>query len=140
MRPLAILPALALLVAMTVAEAHAHLRSAVPADGSSVATPPSRVVLRFSEAARLTAAWIARNAAPREPLRPLPDRAARELALSLPTLAPGRYVVSWRALSADGHIMPGEVRFTVLARGMIGHAPEHATGDATGHAPGPSSP
>ncbi len=123
MRPLAVLPALALLVAMTVAEAHAHLRSAVPANGSIVATPPSRVVLRFSEAARLTAASIARNDAAPEKLRPLPDRAATELALPLPTLAPGRYVVSWRALSADGHITAGDIQFTIRPRSVAGDAP-----------------
>jgi len=28
-------------------------------------------------------------------------------------LTPGTYVVSWRAASADGHVMPGRIRFTV---------------------------
>ncbi|TLZ57156.1 MAG: copper resistance protein CopC, partial [Gammaproteobacteria bacterium] len=27
--------------------------------------------------------------------------------------APGTYVVSWRAASADGDVMPGRIRFTV---------------------------
>lgn len=120
MKRLTILTALVLVASITVAWAHAHLRTAVPADGSVVTTPPSRVVLRFSEAARLTAAWIARNDATPRKLQALPDRSAVELALPLPALAPGRYVVSWRALSADDHILPGRIRFTVLPPGAAG--------------------
>jgi len=33
--------------------------------------------------------------------------------LTLSEPAPGTYVVSWRAASADGHVMPGRIRFTV---------------------------
>jgi methionine-rich copper-binding protein CopC len=33
--------------------------------------------------------------------------------VALPALAPGSYQVSYRALSADGHIVPGQLRFTL---------------------------
>ncbi|TLZ59841.1 MAG: copper resistance protein CopC [Gammaproteobacteria bacterium] len=33
--------------------------------------------------------------------------------LTLSEPAPGTYVVSWRAASADGDVMPGRIRFTV---------------------------
>lgn len=115
MKPLAILSALAWLASMTVAQAHAVLRESVPVNGSVVTTPPSQVVLRLSEVARLTAAWIARNGAARRSLHPLPATTAVETTLRMPALAPGRYVVSWRALSADGHIVPGQISFTVRA-------------------------
>ncbi|MGB6452299.1 MAG: copper resistance CopC family protein [Steroidobacteraceae bacterium] len=117
MKPFAVLSALALLASMTVAQAHAHLRASNPASGSEVTAPPSQVVLRFSEAARLTAAWIARNDAARQSLRPLPSTTAVEAILPMPALVPGRYVVSWRAMGADGHIVPGQIEFTVRAPG-----------------------
>ncbi len=128
MRPLPALSALVLLASMTVAHAHAHLRESIPANGSAVTAPPSQVVLRFSEAARLTAAWIARNDAARQNLRPLPSRTAVQTTLRMPALAPGRYVVSWRALSADGHVVPGQIWFTVQAPGALPGAPPGGVG------------
>lgn len=95
------------------AQAHAHLRSAVPADGSVVSTSPPQAVLDFSEPARLTAAWIQRSGAARKKIEPLPAQSAASVAVPLPKLSPGLYELSWRALSADGHIVPGHIHFTV---------------------------
>jgi methionine-rich copper-binding protein CopC len=94
------------------AEAHAHLLSAVPADNSSLSKSPTQLVLHFSEAAQLTALWISKDGAPKERLA---ARASMqpEFSVALPPLAPGQYVVSWRALSADGHVVPGQIRFTL---------------------------
>src|SRR5579885_2684187 len=99
------------------AEAHAHLRSSVPADGSVLSAPPAQVVLELSEPARLTAAWIRRGGGPRRKIEPLPQRSAARAALRLPALGAGQYELSWRALSADGHIVPGHIRFTVAPPG-----------------------
>ena len=35
--------------------------------------------------------------------------------VELPHMAPGVYVVRWRAVAKDGHVMTGEIPFTVLA-------------------------
>lgn len=94
------------------AQGHAHLLSALPADNSRISSAPPRLVLHFSEAARLTALWIAKDGAPRQKLAP-PEVAQAQLSVPLPALAPGQYVISWRALSDDGHVVPGEVRFTL---------------------------
>lgn len=104
-----------LLAAATLAHAHAHLQAAAPADGSTLTAPPSRIMLHFSEAARLTAAWIQKRGEARRKLQPLPERSAAEISVALPPLTPGHYVVSWRVLSDDGHIVPGELRFTLLS-------------------------
>ena len=102
----------ALLAWCAIAHAHTHLLGSVPADGGVVATPPSTVVLTFSEAARLTAAWIQKGEGARSRLAP-PETTAREVTIALPALTLGTYVVSWRAARADGHVMPGRIRFTV---------------------------
>jgi len=109
--------AIVLSAGVAAAQAHAHLRGAVPADGSVVSTPPAQAVLDFSEPARLTAAWIQRSGGARRKVEPLPQQSAASVAVSLPALSPGLYELSWRALSADGHIVPGHIHFTVTPPG-----------------------
>ena len=96
-----------------VAQGHAHLKQATPADGSILTAAPSAVVLRFSEAARLTAAWIQRAGGAREKLHSLPAKPASEISVALPHLTPGTYVLSWRVMGDDGHILPGQLHFTL---------------------------
>jgi len=98
------------------AHAHAHLKSATPADHSVVSTAPSEVVLQLSEPARLTAAWIQREADARQTLV-APKEAKSEIHLPLPALKPGSYVVSWRALSDDGHVTSGALHFKLAPNG-----------------------
>jgi copper resistance protein C len=42
----------------------------------------------------------------------VPDK-PRELSMDSPELAPGKYVVRFRVLSTDGHIVVGNYEFTV---------------------------
>ena len=104
----------AVLAWCALALAHTHLLKSVPADGAVVATPPGKVVLTLSEAARITAAWIQKAEGEKTKLT-APEGAATEVTIALPPLTPGTYVVSWRAASADGHVMPGRIRFTISA-------------------------
>lgn len=94
--------------------AHAHLERSVPADGSVLHAPPAQLVLSFSEPGRVTVLWIEDAAAKRTKVKSLPDKSAREVTVTLPVLAPGRYLVEWRVLSDDGHVMPGRIRFTIM--------------------------
>lgn len=93
--------------------AHARLERSTPADGSTLSVLPAALEMRFSEPARLTALWIQRDQEPRQALKGLPTSADRTLRVALPTLAPGVYSLSWRVVSADGHIASGTVRFTI---------------------------
>jgi methionine-rich copper-binding protein CopC len=65
----------------------------------------------------VTAAWIQKNDGPKEKLGPLSDKSSPDATLVLPTLTPGTYLVSWRAAGNDGHVMPGQLHFTVWAGG-----------------------
>jgi methionine-rich copper-binding protein CopC len=96
-------------VALT-AHAHAHLKQATPADHSVLTAAPPEVVLQLSEPARLTTVSIQREAGARQPLV-APKEPASEIHLALPALEPGSYVVSWRALSDDGHVTSGALHF-----------------------------
>jgi methionine-rich copper-binding protein CopC len=97
----------------TRAEAHAHLEASVPRDGSHVAAAPASVTLQFSEPARLTALWIEKAGGERQRLTRLSPRTDTNVTVALPRLTPGDYLISWRAVGADGHVVPGKVRFTL---------------------------
>jgi methionine-rich copper-binding protein CopC len=116
---------LALFAVIALAHAHAHLKMSTPADASVVTASPANIVLQFSEAARLTAAWIQKDDGPKQKLTTLPDKPAVEVSVALPALEPGTYVVSWRALSDDGHVVPGQIHFTLSAHGGADHPAQH---------------
>jgi methionine-rich copper-binding protein CopC len=113
LRPLAGGTVLALVAVL--AAAHAHLESTVPADGSHLAALPANLVLTFSEPARLTVLWIEQEGGQKQKVAALPAATARQLSVPLPRLAPGSYHITFRTLSADGHVAPGELRFTLEA-------------------------
>ena len=104
---------LALMTVSALTVAHTHLVKAVPADGSTVHAPLPKFVLTFAEPAKLTALSLQKGAEPARKLGPLPEAAAAQIAIPAPSLAAGKYVLSWRAVSDDGHVMPGKVTFTV---------------------------
>jgi methionine-rich copper-binding protein CopC len=97
----------------TVALAHAHLKKAFPGDGAVVDASPSNVVLSFSEPARLTVCWIQKGDGPKQKIDSLPTVSASDIPVPLPRLEPGSYVLSWKAVGDDTHIVPGQIHFTV---------------------------
>jgi len=120
--------AAALMACSTLAFAHTHLVKAVPADGSTVMVSPPKFVLTFAEPAKLTALSLQKDTEPAKKIGPLPTAPAAEISIPAPQLAAGKYVLSWRAVSDDGHVMPGKVTFTVGPSGATTSAP-----GATGH-------
>jgi methionine-rich copper-binding protein CopC len=95
------------------AAAHSRLVRSVPADGSTVATPPRQIRLRFNEDV-MEIGVVVRVAGPQGEVgsgtASVNGRTVtRDLAGDLPA---GRYLVGWRVTSADGHPLSGSVRFT----------------------------
>jgi methionine-rich copper-binding protein CopC len=119
--------AAALLGVSALAQAHTHLKAAQPAEGSVLTAPPANIVLTFSEAARLTALTLQKDGGAEEKLAPLPTAAAAEASVPAGKLAPGKYVLSYRVVSADNHIMAGKIHFTLdpSATPSAGKAPAH---------------
>ncbi len=74
---------------------------------------PTQVQLSFSESVRLTAVTIASGGETTSLDVELTDPAT-DFAVALPELAPGEYVVEWRALSQDTHVVTGEIRFSIV--------------------------
>ena len=113
MRPLHSFSFVALLAICSVAAAHVHLKQSVPAEGAVVGTAPAQIVLTFTEPALVTALWIQQDAGPRQKLGPVPSDAQATITVPTPGLKPGKYIVTWRAVSPDRHVMSGQVHFTV---------------------------
>lgn len=97
--------------------AHAHLKTAVPADHSTVASP---AVIRGDYTEGLNIAFSSMTVAGADgkaldlgkaALVPGDDK-AMDLAVAKP-LSAGHYVVTWHALSKDGHKTQGTWSFTV---------------------------
>jgi copper transport protein len=100
------------------AGAHALLRDADPAAGSSVDRAPRRVVLSFTERPEQGLSTIqVLDTAGRQVQRgqAVPVQGAPlQLAVGLGDLADGTYTVSWRAVSRDdGHLSAGSFAFGV---------------------------
>jgi methionine-rich copper-binding protein CopC len=112
-------------LAASVALAHAHLQKSAPADGGVVSTSPANVVLSFSEPARLTACWIQKGEEPKQKITSLGTTPAQQISVPVPKLEAGTYVLSWRVVGDDGHVMPGQIRFTVAAAAPAAAAPAH---------------
>jgi copper resistance protein C len=124
MRRIASLAAVGLL-ATTYAFAHTHLAKSDPADGSVLTKAPERIALQFEHPVRVTEFTIQKGTEKSEKLlTSLPEAASDKISATAPKLAAGQYVVNWRAVSSDGHVMSGKVRFTVSG----GATPTAATG------------
>lgn len=115
MRYIRVAGALALSLAASMALAHAHLRRAVPADGGVVTAAPANVVLTFSEPARLTVCWLQKGEGAKQKIELPPTAPAQQISVPMPRLEPGTYVLSWRVIGDDAHIVPGQIQFTVAA-------------------------
>ena len=101
------------------ASAHAVLLQASPRAGTSPATAPPRVVLRFSEPVEILRAGDvsvvdARGRVVNDGRAQTEARDPRVVAIPLRTrLEPESYTVRWRAISADSHTVTGALVFGV---------------------------
>jgi methionine-rich copper-binding protein CopC len=118
------------LLAMQAALAHTELAATVPEDKATIEKAPKDLQLTFSEPVRLTALTLQLDGAPKQSLGPLPAATTEDFAIALPALTDGHYVVTWRALSEDTHVMNGEFMFAIGAEAVPAAAPTVATPDA----------
>lgn len=115
--PAAVLAVALLIGSVANASAHALLRKAIPAVGSTVRVLPGTVQIEFSEAVEPTLSRIVvRDAAGTEIENGPPHSApgnARALIVPLKPSGAGSYTVEWHATSVDTHSTSGRFAFTV---------------------------
>ncbi len=97
------------------ASAHTALVKITPSAGAALTTAPTEVVLEFNEPVSRTFATVAvRTAGGVSVSRGTPMvRGAKVTQPLSPDLASGAYRVAYRLVSADGHPVSGESRFTL---------------------------
>jgi copper transport protein len=99
------------------AGAHAELISTEPASGEQLEVAPERVVLRFTESVDVADDAVEVLTAGGDQMDVgdpgHPDGDGSSVAVDLPGLDDGTYVVSWRVLSSDSHPVSGAFTFGV---------------------------
>ena len=98
------------------ASAHAFLKTAAPAVGSTVATAPNEVVITFTEGIEPQFTTIAVENASGAAVTNGPVHLAGDqtrAAVGLTKLPPGTYRVVWHATAVDTHKTEGNFTFTV---------------------------
>ncbi|HZQ75918.1 MAG TPA: copper resistance protein CopC [Acidimicrobiia bacterium] len=98
--------------------AHAQLTSTEPVGGTAVATSPPRVVVHFGENVEIPLGSIRVFASPsgkqiETGAAEHPDGQGNSVAVKLPKLDKGTYIVTWRVTSADSHPVHGAFTFIV---------------------------
>src|SRR5262245_56901954 len=104
----------------SVAHAHASLLSTVPGDGAMVATAPSGFSLTFNEPGSPLLVKLIEPDGSSVALDRI-ELKGNTLEISAPDgLGQGTHVLSWRAISEDGHPVGGSVVFSI---GTVSAAP-----------------
>jgi copper resistance protein C len=97
------------------AMAHAFLQLAHPSAGENLKPSPARVELHFSEALEPTFSGVTITDMDGHDMSVGAATAnGTEMDLPLKPLAPGRYRVTWHAVSVDTHRTDGKYNFLVL--------------------------
>jgi hypothetical protein len=99
------------------ADAHAHLRSAVPAVGGAVPVAPQVLRLHFTEGVEPAFCHVvvssSRGTVATGALAVDAHDPAQLLVPIVGTLAPGTYTVAWRAVAVDTHHTAGSYTFRI---------------------------
>ena len=128
MRIIRVFVPLSLLAIALVTDAQAHARSvrSIPAKGAELSIAPDKIEMWFNELLDdgfNTVRWVSAteldserrtNLVREKPVVDPKDRT--HLAVKLPALVAGEYVVEWRVLSRDGHSAPGRFTFRVVGK------------------------
>ena len=125
--------------AATVASAHDALVGTSPADGSTVGAVPGRVTLTFDEPALALGSTVVVAGPDGRVMsgrtRVTDNRVTQAVQPGAPA---GRYTVTWRVTSVDGHPVSGSFGFTATAAAP-GARPQPAPSTAAARAEAPSA-
>ncbi|AWP32651.1 copper homeostasis periplasmic binding protein CopC [Pantoea eucalypti] len=102
----------------SLAGAHAHLQSSLPAAKAQVTTSPDALTLNFSEDIEAAFSGVTLLDSAQKPVVTAKARVEsdqkKRLIVGLPQpLKAGSYQVNWHVLSVDGHKTAGSYRFSV---------------------------
>lgn len=120
--------------------AHSYLRDSDPADGAVLAKAPARVTLTFSDGVRSTGLGVTASG-PDGQIALQATATDRRVVAQWPTdTGSGRYSVSYRVVSVDGHVMSGKIAFQIDLAEAEASESGTDTGTSSGSGTGSGSP
>jgi methionine-rich copper-binding protein CopC len=115
LKGLALVVMAAIAGAATPATAHAFLEIAAPRAGDNLKTPPTKVEMHFTESLEGAFSGIAVTDEGGHDVTAAPSSTTGTvMEVALKPLPPGRYRVTWHAVSVDTHRTDGKYNFLVL--------------------------
>tara|TARA_B110000977_G_scaffold141948_1_gene180085 strand:- start:556 stop:951 length:396 start_codon:yes stop_codon:yes gene_type:complete len=119
-----------LIILPMAANAHSPLSSSSPQDGETLDAPPLEIVMDFKSPAKLVKAELKKSKSNQgngflgglfrgDDGEPIPIGESFLMSMNkrqiipMPSLADGHYLLSWRAMGEDGHVIKGELNFIV---------------------------
>jgi copper resistance protein C len=116
LKTIATIAASLLLLTSTSVFAHASITNSSIANGATVASAPANYSVTFSGPVRLANVTITNSAGQSVPMTYRGSAApSAQFVIPMPRLAAGSYVMSFRAMGSDGHVMAPQTRFTIGA-------------------------
>ena len=113
------------------ANAHSALDSSFPQSGKNLNVPPAEIIMVFKSSVKLIKLSLSKLPEKQSKslfgklfgdhdvntialdTRPLLNSRKRHI-ISLPLLGSGKYLFAWRATGGDGHVVKGELTFTIV--------------------------
>ena len=103
-----------LALAMTASFAHSPVGGTTPKDGAVLSETPSHIVLSFEREVRLTRVWVAYTGSSMVDLDLEGQKQfAFRFEVPLKDMGSGMYLVEWRGLARDGHVMRDTFTFQI---------------------------
>jgi methionine-rich copper-binding protein CopC len=97
--------------------AHAYLVKSIPAQRAVLYRAPTKIQLWFNERLEPRYSFLSVSEENGEPVEiggnAVDSNDAKLLAATLKTLPPGRYLIKYRVLSVDGHVVQDQFPFTI---------------------------
>lgn len=103
-----------LVLAVTASFAHSPVDGTTPEDGALLSETPSHIVLSFERQVRLTRVWVAHAGSSKVDLDLEGQKTfASRFEVPLKDMGSGIYLIEWRGLARDGHVMRDMFTFQI---------------------------
>ena len=99
--------------ATTLSFAHSNVSKSDPENGAQLSAAPKRLEVSFSKPTRVIKASITHDEKGQEKLVLSTKEPTTIISFTPTPKNVGNYVVKWRALSEDGHVLKGSLEFSI---------------------------
>lgn len=97
----------------TLSHAHSVVTKSQPENGAHLSVAPERIEVSFSKPTRVIKASITHNEIDQDKLVLSTKEPTKLISFTPAPKDVGKYVVEWRALSKDGHVLKGRLEFSI---------------------------